>query len=218
MAELPQGGKITAILPQKKRRNRVSIYIDGRFAFGLDQDIAERSELQNGQLLQQSQIKEILEDEEYKRALEKAYRLLAARPRSKYEISKRLSEKQYPTFIIKRVLEKCESLGYLDDREFARQFARTRLLRRPAGRRVLEQELRQRGIADPVIAAVMNEVYEEATETELACALVKRRMKSLKDLPVDRAKRRLVSFLQTRGFTWDVIEQAINDTADFEGD
>lgn len=213
MADPPRSGKISAIAPQRNRRNRLSIYIDGRFAFGLDADIVAKYGLKKDRFLQQAEIETILGDAEFKRALDKAYRLLANRPFSRKELAKRLAERHYPAFIVEQVVEKCASQGYLDDQEFALQYARSRLRRRPAGRRVLQQELLRKGVDEPVISRVLDALYHEHPEAHLAGMVADKKLKSLHKLPPEQARRRLIAFLQSRGFDWEIIEQVVQPRA-----
>ena len=158
MISLPTGGTITAIEVQRRRKSRVSIFLDGAFAFGLDADVAERFGLRTGQVLDRDMIGKIFSEEEEKRALDRAFRFLAARPRSAHEVEQRLACYGYPAYVIERVLAKCKSLKYIDDRQFALQFARSRLQQRPVGRVMLRSELRKKGVAETLIEEILDDV------------------------------------------------------------
>ncbi|RMD95235.1 MAG: hypothetical protein D6814_13525 [Calditrichaeota bacterium] len=209
MAELPHAGVVTAIQPQKRRKNRLSVHIDGKFAFGVDADIAQQFELRPDKVLGPAEIKKILGAEEVKRALERAYRFLARRARSKKEMQRRLAEYQYPPFIIEQVIEKCESLGYLDDRAFAFQYASDRLLSRPMGKRMLLRELHEKGIPEDIAEAAVEQAFAKTSEEQLVRELSNKRLPRLKNLPEPRARQKLVSFLRSRGFDWEIIQSVM---------
>jgi len=209
MAELPHAGTVTAIEPQKRRKNRVSVHIDGEFAFGIDREVAEQWDIRVERYLQQDEIERILGEDEFKRALERAYRFLAARARSRSELQKRLQEYRYPPFVIDKVLQKCEALGYIDDRTFALQYARSRLLNRPLGKQLLRRELQQRGISEPLIDSAVEQAYAKRDEATLAEELASKRLGRLKGLPVAKARQRMAAFLRSRGFQWEIIQEIL---------
>lgn len=209
MTSFLRGGTITAITPQKRRKNRVSVFIDDEFAFGLEAEVAERFGLRTGRMLERSSIEKILSEEEVKRALDRAFRFLAARPRSEQELVSRLQRHGYPPFVIERVLAKCKSLKYIDDRQFALQFARNRLQQRPVGRAMLQAELRRKGLAPTLIEETLVMVYHEQDERALAQRLVEKRAVRLGQLPPEKARARLAAFLRRRGFDWEVVNEVV---------
>jgi regulatory protein len=210
MASLPQGSTITAIKPQVRRKNRVSVFIDGEFAFGLDADVVEMFGLKVGQHINDQQIEKILSEEELKRACQRAFRFLAARPRSQKELQDRLARYGYPAIVIACVIAKCKSLNYIDDRQFAFQFARSRLAQKPLGPELLRMELYMRGIDEDLIDEVVTKVFQENSERDLAQKLAEKRLPRLRDLPEQKAKTRLVSYLKRRGFSWETVREVVD--------
>lgn len=209
MSTLPQGGTITALKPQIRRKSRVSVFIDGEFAFGLDADVVEMFGLGVEQQINDQQIEKILSEEEYKRACQRAFRFLAARARSQKEIEDRLARYGYPVIVIERVIAKCKILQYIDDRQFAFQFARSRLVQKPCGPDLLRTELFKRGIHEDLLKEVIAAVFQENSELELAKKLAEKRLPRLRDLPEQKAKARLISYLKRRGFSWETVQEVV---------
>jgi len=108
-----------------------------------------------------------MEDQlQFKRARERALRLLALRARSRAELQKKLSEREFTKSVIDRVLENLGELGYLDDEAFAVNRARHLAVNRLYGNRKIEEQLREKGIDREAAQAAIREVREEFPEME----------------------------------------------------
>ena len=132
----------------------------------------------------------------------KALDALARSSRSKADLARWLKDREFTPEEIEPVLSKLEALGLLDDRAFARGFARTRLSGRGFGPRRVAAELARRGVSRPIVDAVLDEFAEEAG-SEAARAVVtaaSRRAKSLRGLDDAVAERRLIGYLVRRGY------------------
>lgn len=139
--------------------------------------------------------------EEFRRAREKAYRLLACRPRSTAEIFCRLQRCGFAEPVIQEVLSFLQEYGLVDDRAFARDWVNWRLSANPRGREGLFRELRARGVSREVIAETLEELDDEK---EYATAL------SLAQKKVGREgaaypRHKLAAFLRRRGFSPEII-------------
>jgi regulatory protein len=108
-----------------------------------------------------------MEDQlQFKRARERALRLLALRARSRAELQKKLAEREFTKSAIDRVLENLGELGYLDDEAFAVNRARHLAVNRLYGDRKIEEQLREKGIDREAAKAAIREVREEFPELE----------------------------------------------------
>jgi regulatory protein len=133
---------ITAIEPQQRDPERVSVFLNGAFAFGLPALVAVQESLRVGDELSEDQIARLRALDEQAKAVNAAMNLLARRPRSEREIRDRLKRKGYPPETIDAAVAKLEGWRYLDDEAFARFWVENREANKPRGRRLLEQELR----------------------------------------------------------------------------
>ena len=84
---------ITDLSPQKKNKERINVYLDGQFAFGLT--LMSAVDLRIGQVLTPDEIDSLKSRDEIDRAKTSAYRYLSYRPRSVAEVKKQLSKKGY---------------------------------------------------------------------------------------------------------------------------
>ncbi|MCX7854361.1 MAG: RecX family transcriptional regulator [Anaerolineae bacterium] len=203
------GGQITALRVQKRNRNRVNVYLDGRFAFGLA--AIEAARLRVGQVLSDEDIARLRKRDTAERAAERALDLLSYRPRSEAEIRERLTER-YDADTAGEVLERLRRSGLVDDREFARYWVQNRLQHNPRGAMALRQELYRKGVDESAIEEALAEYDEE----EAAARAAETARRKLRGLPPDVFRRRLTDYLLRRGFSYEiaraVAQQALADT------
>lgn len=140
-----------------------------------------------------------------------ANRLLAARARSRAELRRQLVRTGEPAPLVDQVLDRLARAGYLDDADFARQFARNRSLVRGMSRRRVQQELARRGVERELAEAAIAEVFTEEGVDEYAAVerLARKKLPSLSKLDPAVRWRRLYAFLGRRGFQPDDIHRVL---------
>lgn len=201
--------KITQIAVQKKRKNRCSIFLNDKFAFGLDQDIVVQFGLKKGDELTEQQIEEILLNEEKKKAKDRALKFLSYRDRSEKEIRKKLKDVGFDENIIEWVIGELKRIKLLDDKRFAQSYAQTQMITRPMGEYYLRRELKQKGLDTELIEQTVEKVYEEKDQFSVAMELAVQRKKRYKNIDEMKAKKRVSEFLLRRGFGWDVVSEVM---------
>jgi regulatory protein len=137
-------------------------------------------------------------------ALQRAVRFLGYRPRSAAEVLSYLTRRGYSTAVVEKTLEKLRSLNYVNDKTFARNWARSRSENRGHGPKRIEQELRTKGIGPVLIRETVCEVFAPGEEAEKAKILLARRFKNQK-INDPKILRRAATFLQRRGYSADII-------------
>ena len=148
------------------------------------------------------------QNDEFKLALTKAYRLLGYRARTRKKLRSDLEKNGFTEDTIEQVLQKCEEQNYLNDTDFARYFAQKRLLTHPISRDRLSRELTGHGVVDnEIIDDVLNETFAKHDELEVANMAAAKKRKSIIKLEPVKARQRLASFLQYRGFSWEIIQK-----------
>ena len=137
-----------------------------------------------------------------------ALRLLSRRAHTRAELRRKLRLRGFGGGALESLLDRFTEIGYLDDAAAARAWARHRLEARPMGRRLLEEELRARGVAAPLVRAVLEEYYGEGEELRLALRAARKRLGALGGGEDPRARARLLRHLQGRGFPAGVCFRA----------
>lgn len=213
---------ITKIERQKNARHRVSVYLDGEFAFGADEELVYAFHLETGARLDSAAIARLKNEDSYHKARDAAMRFLARRKYSMREMRTRLERKGCDPAAADRVIDHLRSIALLDDADFARAYVRDRRNLRPAGRRVLEIELRKRGIAREIISTVLRELADDASEELSARLLAARYLPRVARLEPAAKRSRLYQFLLRRGYDPDAIRRvlsaALNDAEGEEND
>jgi regulatory protein len=142
---------------------------------------------------------------------DRALHLLGFRARSVSELRRRLLRAGEPASSVDEAIERLLSQKLLDDEDFARQFARTKLVAAGASRRRILQELQRRGIPrETSERAVDSMVESEGLDTTSAAhAVAEKKWASLKSLDEATRRRRLYAFLARRGFDPDEIRDVM---------
>ena len=195
--------KITAIEAQKKRSNRVNVYLDGDFAFGLEGITA--AWLKVGQELDEKKIEQLQAEDARERALQQALLFLSYRARSESEIRKNLQKHEIPESVIEETLERLRRDGLANDDQFARAWVENRSTFRPRSRRMMALELRQKGLDDESTKSALEDVDDKALAYEAA----QKRAPRFKGLEWSEFRTKLSGFLARRGFSYPVISTVI---------
>lgn len=196
------GGQITALRVQRRNRNRVNVYLDGHFAFGLA--AIEAARLRVGQVLSDEDIARLRQRDTTERAAERALNLLSYRPRSEAEIRERLAERYDPETVAE-VIERLRRTGLVDDREFAHYWIQSRLQHNPRGASALRQELYRKGVDQSAIEEALAEYNEEEAATRAA----ETARRKLRGLPPDVFRRRLTDYLLRRAFPYGIVQTVV---------
>ena len=194
-------GIITAISPQKKRKDRVNVYIDEAYSFSLPLWAAGR--LKTGEAVSQARIDELKAIDENDRAFQRGISFLAVRPRSRKEIERHLHQKGISAQAIEQAIERLDGYGYINDAEFARIWIENRLRHRPRGRFGLSYELKQKGISETIIEAALSG-YDE---NQAAWAAIRPKLERWQHLSELERRRKIYSFLKQRGFSGETIRE-----------
>lgn len=205
--------QITSIKQQKKK-NRVNVYLDDKFGFGIDLDNFVLLNLRVGQELSETEVEEIIKKAEFQKTLDKLLNWAMGRPHSEKEIRDYLKRKKTPEVIYDDLFEKLKYFDLVDDEKFTRFFVESRNAFRPKPKRILKQELRMKGIKQEIIDKVLSE--NEIDESKIALeALVKRKiywervMKGPPSRSYGEVKQKMLIYLVGKGFAFEIAKKAV---------
>jgi len=196
--------KITT-LRAGRGRQRVNVFLDGKFAFSLEAEVAIKEGLQVGQELSSSQIEALAKSDHLHRCLNAAVHYLSYRPRSESEIRERLQRRGFANDSIEAVIAKLKEQGLVSDIAFAQFWKDNRESFSPRSRWLTKLELRQKGVASNIINQVVDEVDD--ADNAYRAALSKARSLPLSDY--EGFRRRLSEYLKRRGFDYGVINNTV---------
>ncbi len=144
------------------------------------------------------------------RAYQYVLRLLTGRDYSTARVRQKLAARELAEGDLEAVIHRLQQEGWLDDTRYAARFAESALLSgRYYGTR-LRLEMRRRGFTPDVVNEILAPLLAESDEISEARAVAERRYPGFSYAAAsDRDKRRVVGFLQRRGFGFSAIMRAL---------
>ena len=197
---------ITSI-KQQKAKNRVNVYLDDKFGFGIDLDNLVILKIKIGNEYSQEQIEELIKKAEYQKTLDKLLRFASMRPRSEKEVERWFQKKDVHKSLWDELKERLKYFELLNDTKFAKWWVDQRQAFRPKSKRVLIGELRLKGISSEII----NNLFEDTKidEVKMAQDLISKKMYKWEKLDSKLKKQKMTQYLAQKGFGWNVIEQVL---------
>ena len=199
-------GTITEIRGQKRRKDRVSIFIDDRYALSMSRLSLISAGLGVGKEVSEEQLSELSVEDTLEEAMNAALRFLEQRPRSEREVRMRLLKGGSSDEVIGATISRLRERGLVHDGEFARFWVENRTAFKPLSRRMLERELRQKGVDSDVSA----ELLEKLDDDEEAYRAGLKRSRSLAKSDGQTFHKKMLTFLRGRGFSYSTASETTN--------
>lgn len=194
--------EITSIEPQKKDKNRCSIFIDGRFYCGLTLQAAVKYRLKAGMHVDKPFLDEIQLETEKNTALDKALTHISATMKTEKQIKDFLVRKGYTDAVCSYVLERMHYYGFIDDYAYCRAYISGISGR---GKRLIEADLLKRGADRGAIERALSEMEEDEGEARSVAEKYLRGKEKTKE-NIYKAYKYLIS----RGFSYDTAKAAVD--------
>ncbi|MBI4039931.1 RecX family transcriptional regulator [Candidatus Daviesbacteria bacterium] len=206
--------EITSIEPQKKG-NRYNIFLDGKFAFGADEDLVVNYRLVVGKKIDPQDLDKLLLEAQVGKLMERMYGLFSFRARSEKEIRDYLKRKNFQAkikdgeeisdLVTEFLMSRLKQKGLINDLEFAKSWVDARRKSKQKGIRALKAELWQKGINREII----DQVVQAGGEEELAQIALAKKVKQWEGLPRLEFKKKAIEFLMRRGFSYNVASDVV---------
>ena len=193
---------VTRLAFHPRRRNVVEIHLDDASIFAIPDTEASRFCL--GQPLAEDEVARLRALEQEALAFERALRFLESRPRSRREVESHLGRAGYTAEIVAAVIERLQRLGYADDESFVQWWLENRTHFSPRGPQALRFELRQKGVS----GALVDEAIASLDDAALALASGRAKAPRWQHLPQAEFQKKMLNFLQRRGFAYEVAREA----------
>lgn len=169
-----------------------------------------------GEELSLDELKKNLLLEQYPYALNKAVQALAVRPRSRGEIEASLRQKLMMDETIEMVIYKLEKEGFLNDADFASDWAQSRT-KRMVGTARIRQELRQKGVDSELIDIAVDELDEDEAAAA-ADTLARKLLKRYQNEEPKKAMEKALAAMQRRGFSYPEAAKSLQAAIQAERD
>jgi len=196
--------KVTAVR-SGKRGKRVNIYLNEKFAFSLEAEVALKEGLKAEQAISEDEIEALKKADLFQRCLNAAFHFLSYRPRSEAELRQRLQRRGFDGDNVAAVLARLKERGLVDDLAFAQFWKDNRQSFSPRSQWLTRLELRQKGVAQEIIDRVAAQVDDEDCAYRAAVAKARR----LSTADYEGFRRRLGEYLKRRGFGYGLIKPTV---------
>lgn len=199
---------ITNISPQKRKKDRVNIFIDEKFAFSLDLETLIKERLEINQEIDSEKIAELIKKGDYQKLCDKVMRFISLRPRSEKEIIDYLKKKEAGEKEISMVVKKLIGMGLVDDYQFAAWWFEQRENFRPKSLLAIKSELFQKGIKREIIEKISE--GRQNLDIEMANKIALKALKRYRNLPRVKIQQKLSNYLVQRGFSFETSKKVID--------
>ncbi len=201
---------LTGLAPDPRRPDYRLVDVDrGRFASLRATDLADL-DLRIGAEIPAGLLERLQELADLEAAHRAALRALARRAHARFDLRRRLLQKQHPAAAVDGALARLSAAGLLDDTRFAVDYAAVKARRGRGPARLIADLLAQgvdRRVAEEAVRAAL---ASEGVDPALAVrTLAAKRARQLAGLPPAVRKRRLVAFLIRRGFNGGAIREVV---------
>ena len=152
-----------------------------------------------------------MSDQESK-ALKYAFRILAIRPRSVFEMKEKLRARKYSQKIIDGLIKKLKEQDLLNDEKFTREWIKNQLEYRPCGRILIKKKLFEKRIKQEIMEKVLEEMVSPEKELALARKVLQKKRDRLENLSRGKLFQKLSLYLSGKGFSYQVIREVLEET------
>ena len=200
---------ITKIEAQKKKDNRVNIFINDEFAFGCSSELVYYHNLAKGKEINVEELKKVVVEDNYLTAKTKTLKYIERALKSEFQVREFLQKKEYEDNVIDRVIEFLKEYKFIDDEYYAKAFVTQNI--RIEGKGNIKYKLIKKGISEDMINSTLSEISSEDEEA-VALKLAEKKLKVLckNEGNINKIKSKLNTFLISKGYNFDTIKSVVN--------
>lgn len=199
---------ITSITPQKRNKLFYNIHIDHEYFCSLDDETIYHMKLKEGMDVDTELLMEASKKSSYKKALNYSLNLLSKSSKTKQELIKKMTEKEYNEDTIAAVIAKINDLGYINDQKYIEDFIRNKAdTSQGLNKRTLQNKLIQKGVDKDLIQQSLDNSCID--EYQNALQVAEKKYRNLKGNEREK-KSKLYAFLIGKGFDYDICSKVIN--------
>jgi len=197
----------------KKDARNVIIHFDNDEVLFLSVDIFYKSGLKKYDEISDYRFSSLIKDNRLFHIKQRAFRYLGRRQHSTSELRIKLKQKGYETELINEVLDDLKNKNYLDDTEFAKMFVEEKIKLKLWTEQKLRSELIKRGIKSEIISDVLRNIISEEDKLNNVITVASKKYDTLKNRKLDKdlIKKKLITFLNSRGYDYAVIKEVCDE-------
>jgi len=176
--------RITDIQVKKSNINKIRLFINDQFFIETDDNVIRELDLYIGKTVSKN------------------------RPRSEWEVRRKLEEKKFPHDIIENIIGWLKDKNLINDREFCLQWLKYQVNKKPSGKIKLKNELYKKRINRKIIESVIDSFFKQDNdELELAYQLIDKKSNSLRSKNIKLEPKKILNLLKSQGFSPQIIQQ-----------
>ena len=207
----PFPGVISSVVAQPRKRARlgarVNVFIEEKFSFALSADLAFKHGLRPKLQVDAAFLEQLLREDGETKALATALNFIGYRPRAEAEIRTRLQRDEWSETVIAAVIQKLRDNKMLDDAQFASDWVESRGRSKPRGARLLQQELRFKGVDKENIEAALPDANEEIENAMAALSKIERKLDKWEGR---ERTQKAIEMMARRGFSYGTVKTALS--------
>jgi len=198
---------------EKKDARNVVIHFDNDEVLFLSVDIFYKSGLKKNDEISDDRFSSLIKENRLFHIKQRAFRYLGRRQHSTSELRIKLKQKGYETELINEVLDDLKNKNYLDDTEFAKIFVEEKIKLKLWGEQKLRSELIKRGIKPEVISDVLRNIISDEDKLNNVMTVASKKYDTLRNRKLDKdvIKKKLNTFLNSRGYDYAVIKEVCDE-------
>ena len=195
----------------RKDEKNVSVYFDNGERLILSEDTFFNSGLRKGDEISEDRFSFFIEQNILYHIKQRALSFLARRFHSERELLIKLKQKSYEERLIKLVLNELKEKSFIDDQVFANHFIEEKLKRKRWGNNKIRSALFSKGVSASIIDEVLKSFNSEEDQNEAALSLAQKKYDKLRLRESDerKLKQKIISFLLSRGFDYEVSSDVV---------
>ncbi len=200
--------QITDIKVKKNNINKIQLFVNDQLFIETDDNILRKLDLYIGKIVSKKVLDSLEQQNEVSKARNDAIRFLSYRPRSEWEVRKKLEEKKYQHDIIEDAIYWLKDENLVNDWEFSWQWLKYQVNKKPAGKIKLKNELYKKRINREIIESVIDSFFEKDNdELELAYQLIEKKSNSLQSKNIKLEPQKVLNLLKSQGFSPQIIQK-----------
>jgi regulatory protein len=185
---------ITGLEPSKPK-GWFELSIEGKPPFLVDSETIFRHSLRVGEEISEQLLRRVITEADIAWLKAKSMAILSRRMISERDLRRKLSEEGRPKSARDDVIYQLKHYGFLDDAKFAASLVRTQLAHGPKSKLYLKNKLREKGISDEDSKEAIEAEFSGVDEIAAVKAIAEKKYKTVKNLPAQKAKLRVINFL-----------------------
>lgn len=199
---------ITKIEAQKRKEDRVNIYVDEKFFMAIYKELVFTFNLKKGDNIDEEYLNKILKDEMFLKGKNKALNILSKASQSEKKIREKLNE-DFEEDAVDDVIDFLKKYNFINDGELASKIVNTNVNLNKYGKNKIKQNLYNKGIEKSAIDEAISEIDYDA-EFENALYLAQKRYDRVKNEDPKKAYAKIANHLAYKGFNYDIIKSVLN--------